>query len=351
MNNEQAPKHGGDIVAASHEYGIALDRWLDLSTGINPDSYPVPEIPQRYFHHLPACHDQTLLKAARAYYQVENLLAAAGSQAFIEALPTLREPCRVAIPDIGYQEHRWHWQRCGHQVELYSGFDLESLDKKIRQDEVDCAVVINPNNPTTEQATVEQLEQWRSLLNARNGWLIIDEAFIDTQLDQSFSPYSARPGVIVLRSIGKFFGLAGIRMGFALADQAFLATLSSRLMLWSVSGVSQFVAAQALLDTVWQQQARQHLVANSEWLVSALRMFFPAQTILKNDFFVSVILDKILADTIANHFAQGGVLIRQWPLPCDEKTLLRFGLLSGSEPKQRCLKLLRTIDAQYGLPV
>ncbi len=351
MNKTQPPKHGGDLTAASRQYSIPLEQWLDLSTGINPDSYPVTDIPQQYFHQLPEVGYQPLIEAAKAYYQVDDLLVGAGSQAFIEALPLLRQPCRVAIPDVGYQEHSWHWQQVGHQVVSYSGLDLNTLDQAIRQGDIDCAVVINPNNPTTQQVTVEQLEYWRTLLSARGGWLIIDEAFIDTQPANSFAASSHLPGVIVLRSMGKFFGLAGIRIGFALADKVLLDLLSARLLLWSVSGVSQYVATKALRDKIWQDQARENLRANSQWMQSTLQSYFPSQNLLSNDFFISVMLEKKDLKRVAGQLAQQGIWVRQWPFTKGEKGLLRVGLISDQDEKERFKRALEAINEECDLPV
>ena len=346
------PIHGGDVLSASQRFGIAPEDWLDLSTGINPDSYPIPGIPEKYFHHLPAANNNALIIAAKKYYQVDELLLAAGSQPLIEALPAIRQPCRVAIPDVGYQEHSYHWQRYGHRVIHYSGFDTDSLNQLITNGDVDCAVVINPNNPTGITQSLECLKQWQQILNEKGGWLIVDEAFIDVYPEKSFAPYSELPGVVVLRSVGKFFGLAGIRIGFALAEKGLLEHLSARMVLWSVSGVSQYIAACALADQAWQQKARQRLFDNSQWFQVLLQSLFPRQKIYHTAFFVSVMVDKVSGESIARTLAEGGLLIRQWPMPDGENTLLRFGFLSAKENKDRLVNLLKkAVNAEYDLLV
>ncbi|ARN74784.1 threonine-phosphate decarboxylase [Oceanicoccus sagamiensis] len=354
------PAHGGDIQSASQRFGIVPEQWLDCSTGINPDAYPIPDIPEKYFYQLPTHPLEILISAAKKYYQVGHLLLAAGSQPLIEAIPAMRQPCRVAIPDVGYQEHIYHWQRCGHQVIQYSGFDTQTLNRLIIEGDVDCAVVINPNNPTGKVQSIASLKKWQKKLSVKGGWLIIDEAFIDTfndafqneEANKSFAPYSELPGVVVLRSVGKFFGLAGIRIGFALAEKTFLEQLSARMVLWSVSGVSQYVAACALADRSWQQLARLRLLNHSQWMLSLLDSVFPQQKIYSTALFVSVKVDKTMAAAIAEALAKGGILIRQWPLPDGENTLLRFGLLSAKDDRDRLAILLRqAVNAEYDLLV
>src|SRR5690606_32950192 len=115
----EAPQHGGDVLAASRHYGIALADWLDLSAALNPEPYPLPAVAASSFHRLP--EEGALLQAAHAYYLPgapgngdAHIVAAAGSQQLIQMLPLLREPCRVAVPSIGYREHAFRWQLAGH---------------------------------------------------------------------------------------------------------------------------------------------------------------------------------------------------------------------------------------------
>lgn len=333
-------EHGGDLQRASLRYGIDREDWLDLSTGINPEGYPIPEIPEQYFYRLPSLPNEHLLSAAQAYYGAENVLLGAGSQPFIELLPALRAPCRVAIPDVGYQEHAWHWQRCGHHVVWYSGINPGQLDESIRRGEVDCAIVINPNNPTTSLVSLELLHRWRECLAQRGGWLVLDEAFADVVIDPvpgegSYAKYSSLPGVVVLRSLGKFFGLAGIRIGFALAGTDILNALSAGTGLWSVSAVSQYVAARALADCDWQNKAKQNIKINSDWMYSVLHSHLEAEAIFKSPLFISVLMSHEKSERIHNELAGKGILSRLWPIPASKEALLRFGLISGKTPGDR----------------
>ena len=257
-------EHGGKLRQAATRYGLPVEDWLDLSTGINPNGWPVPEIPSACWARLPE-DDDGLEQAARSYYGAEHLLPVAGSQAAIQTLPRLRPQSRVAVLDPGYAEHAYAWRNAGHEV---TGVAAERLDEVVQDSDV--LLLIHPNNPTGARFSVEQLLDWHTRLTARGGWLVVDEAFMDITPERSLCAYSARPGLIVLRSLGKFFGLAGARVGFVCAHPALLAQLHSLLGPWSVSAPARWVATSALADRAWQDAARQRLGAEGARLHTLL---------------------------------------------------------------------------------
>lgn len=262
-------EHGGNLQLAAQQYGIATSDWLDLSTGINPDPYPLPALPAHLFHRLPAEHT-ALLQSAAHYYgaltqTVPLILATAGSQAALQALPRSRPPCRVALPRTMYQEHAHAWRRAGHQVCL--------LERPLASDlpaDIDVLVLCNPNNPTGQRYTQAQLLTWHRQLRARGGWLVVDEAFMDPTPEHSVLAHAGQPGLWILRSLGKFFGLAGIRVGFVFGEAQAVQTLAELLGPWAVTGPSAYLAHIALEDQVWQQQARQTLSAAAKRLQQLL---------------------------------------------------------------------------------
>jgi cobalamin biosynthetic protein CobC len=246
-------EHGGKVRRAAIKYGIPPQAWLDLSTGINPLGWPVPAPPAQSWVRLPEEEDG-LEAAARDYYGVESLLPVAGTQAAIQALPKLRLPCRVGLIDLSYAEHRQAWAQAGHRVISLAGqWEVEQLLPQL-----DVLVLVRPNNPTGALYPLERLLAWQRHLAARGGWLLVDEAFIDATPDQSLLAH-ARPGLIVLRSLGKFFGLAGARVGFVIAHAGLLSRLADKLGPWSVSGPARWVATAALADWAWQTEARRRV--------------------------------------------------------------------------------------------
>nr|WP_039414545.1 threonine-phosphate decarboxylase CobD [Pandoraea pulmonicola] len=260
-----APRHGGNLGEAVLRYGRPREDWLDLSTGINPNGYPVPMPPANVWRDLPDALDD-LIDVAACYYGVpaSTVVPCAGSQAVIRALPTLLRPGRVAIASLTYSEYAPAFARAGHTVVPWQGPEAGLPD-------VDYLVWVNPDNPTTRCVPRDTLSQWRATLADRDGLLIVDEAFADVSPHASMTPHVGEPGLFVLRSVGKFFGLAGIRAGFALCRTEMAERLSACLGAWTVSGPARFAVRTALLDTAWQARARERLFRDGERLLTLLR--------------------------------------------------------------------------------
>lgn len=247
-------EHGGRLREAAQRFGIPLAEWLDLSTGLAPWCWPLPAINACVWRRLPESEDG-LEQAARDYYGAASLLPVAGSQAAIQALPRLRPACRVAIIGPCYAEHQYAWESSGHQVLVVSVVELVVQGLAA----FDVVVVVNPDNPTGRLLPRATLLDWHAQLARRGGWLLVDEAFADLQPQHSLADCSDRPGLLVLRSLGKFFGLAGLRLGFVLAEQGLLAHLQRLLGPWAVSGPARVVGQAALADRTLQQTWRQQL--------------------------------------------------------------------------------------------
>jgi cobalamin biosynthetic protein CobC len=233
-------EHGGRLRAAARQYSIPLADWLDLSAAINPSTYPVGDIPAHVWQRLPE-DDDGLQQIAAHYYGKDQLLPVAGSQVAIQLLPLLMPPLlRVGMLHPSYNEHAYAWQQAGHQLMLLSAATIEQ-----NLHTLDVLLLVNPNNPTGEIFLPEQLLHWRAQLAQRNGLLIVDEAFIDATPDNSLAPYTGMEGLVVLRSLGKFFGLAGARVGFVLAPQCLRDALCEMIGPWSISHPSREAAIRA----------------------------------------------------------------------------------------------------------
>jgi cobalamin biosynthetic protein CobC len=255
-------EHGGRLRAAAERYRIPLAEWVDLSTGINPRAYPVPALPPEVWQRLPEANDG-LEAAAAAYYGSASLLPVAGSQAAIQALPACFPPGRAVTLAPTYAEHPHAWRE--HALcALPAAAIADAVDS------ADTLLLVQPNNPDAQRFPREQLLAWRARLAARGGRLIVDEAFLDAEPGDSLVPLAGEPGLVVLRSVGKFFGLAGARVGFVFAEADLLARLADRLGPWAVSGPARAVTAAALADRSWQEAARRRLNADSARLAALL---------------------------------------------------------------------------------
>jgi cobalamin biosynthetic protein CobC len=305
-------EHGGRLRRAAATYERPLSEWLDLSTGINAHSWPAPPIPPEQWARLPETEDD-LESAARDYYQTDTLLPVCGSQAAIQALPRLRRSCRVGLVHPSYAEHHHAWHQAGHQIQL---LDETEIDNQLPR--LDVLILVRPNNPTGSLLPASQLLDWHQQLAQREGWLILDEAFADPTPEISLLSH-LRPGLIILRSLGKFFGLAGARVGFVCSESRLLSRLESLLGPWSVSGPARWVATGALRDKPWQKEARQVLSLQSKRLNSLLthHNLTPKGGCA---LFQWVVTPR--AKTLYQGLARQGILVRLF----DSPTSLRFGL-------------------------
>lgn len=296
-------EHGGNLLAAQARFGRASGDWIDLSTGINPQSYPAPALAADAWHRLPE-NDPELLRAAASYYGAPQLLAVAGTQAAIQMLPRLRLPSRVVVAAPSYAEHAHHWGLHGHAMREVPYDALEAALP-------DCEVMVlcNPNNPTGATVAPETLLGWAMQLAARGGWLIVDEAFGDIMPAVSVAASSNRPGLIVLRSIGKFFGLAGARVGFVGAHPELLSMLASALGPWPVSGPAQQVSRTALLDLEWQSRTRAQLTEQG----ARLHALLEAQGIAAHGTALFQWWPESRAEAFWEHMAQRGIWVRLFP--------------------------------------
>ncbi len=231
--------HGGGVDAAVARWGGTRAEWLDLSTGINPVPYPLPEFTAADWNDLPDRGAQdALLRAARDFWQVPegaDILAAPGASALIARIPALMPAGTVDIPTPTYNEHAAAFAAQGWSI----GEHLPSA-----------RVLVHPNNPTGKI--------WRAE-DADAPLVVIDESFCDVCPNDSLVHLAEQPGRIVLKSFGKFWGLAGMRLGFAIATPDTIAKLSALSGPWAVSGPALRTGAAALQDHDWAEETRARL--------------------------------------------------------------------------------------------
>tara|TARA_R110002167_G_scaffold191891_5_gene394272 strand:+ start:114 stop:1175 length:1062 start_codon:yes stop_codon:yes gene_type:complete len=337
--------HGGDLVSATKETGIPLENWIDLSTGISPYAYPTHSMPAEVFSRLPYI-DQSFKNNAKAYYGSEHFVALPGTQVAIQTLPTLLKALPILLPSIGYQEHKQAWEKSGNPIHYYNALDQQTacteIEDQLKLQPRQHLLIINPNNPSTLIFSPEQLITWAQRL-AAGAHLIVDEAFIDTSPMQSLLPYLAneqKSNIIVLRSFGKFFGLAGIRLGFAFAAQDILMQLEERIPLWSINGPALYLASKAFADRNWQVEHQDRLI-KSKQLTTELFEALNYEACFHQPLFSSYLFPKKLALTMFEYFYQRGILLRLIEVS-HEKSLLRVGRIQIEDMDARnriCLAL------------
>lgn len=235
------PDHGGGIDAAAARHGGTRADWLDLSTGINPRPYPLPLLPADAWTALPdAAAFAALEAAARRFWRVPDgaaVLAAPGASALIARIPALAPAGRVAIPAPTYNEHARAFRAAGWTV---------------ADDGNDATVVVHPNNPDGRLHPLPDTPL-----------SVIDESFCDISPEASHITHATRPGTLVLKSFGKFWGLAGLRLGFLIGDPALVARMETMIGPWAVSGPALAIGTAALSDAGWADATRARLTADA----------------------------------------------------------------------------------------
>jgi cobalamin biosynthetic protein CobC len=317
-------EHGGRLRETAAKYNIPLADWLDLSTGINPDAWPVPELPREVWQRLPESGDG-LEASAADYYGNDNLLPVAGSQAAIQLLPLLLPRAVVACISPLYAEHPQAWQRAGHRLRFLQNATLP----RALSAATPYVLLCNPNNPTAERHPREVALDAARQLKKRGGWLIIDEAFIDPTPEDSLAALAGTaeaPNLIVLRSLGKFFGLAGARVGFLLAAPDLLGKLAEAIGPWSIAGPSRTVARLAMQDRLWQSAARRNLQTASQRLDDLLQAHGEVKS---TALFAALTTDQ--PDALYEFLARRGILLRRF----EQQAMLRCGLPGNETEWQR----------------
>lgn len=248
MTNQR--DHGGGIDAAIAKYGGRRADWLDLSTGINPVPYPMPAFPTDAWTALPdRAAFARLYDLARHFWKVPQeaaIIGATGASAIIATLPRVISKGKVCIPGPTYNEH---------------GAAFRAAGWALTEAATDALVVVHPNNPDGRTWQADELTA---------PICIIDESFCDVMPDASLIHLAARPGTIVLKSFGKFWGLAGLRLGFAIGDPAIIDRLTDVLGPWQVSGPALAIGAEALADPPWADDTRARLARDAARLDALL---------------------------------------------------------------------------------
>ena len=315
-------EHGGNLRRAESLFPAAPRPWIDLSTGINPHAYPVPSLSPEAFCRLPEPDDLARLKqAAASVYgaaSADHLAAAAGTQILLPLLIEARfgtfspEGKTAAILSPTYAEHA--------QMAQLAGFAVRETQEVADLFAADLAIVVNPNNPDGRLIGRDELLMLGRHLAGRGGLLVVDEAFVDVLAPGASVADSVHDGLAVLRSFGKFYGLAGVRLGFAVASIPVAARLSARLGPWVIPGPTLAIGLAALSDTAWQQEMRQRLDREAGELD---RLLATAGLAVAGGTSLFRYVRNERAERLFLHLGEAGILVRRF---AERPNTLRIGL-------------------------
>ncbi len=354
MNSAGFAHHGGRLGAARMAYSQAPQPWIDLSTGINPRSYPAPRARGVILNRLPDIGELARLEAvAGAAFGVPDparVVATGGTEAALRLLPfvvagglggTWGSGARgvggmaaAVVAGPTYGSHVDGWAKAGVAARVVADAELDGAigDRT-------AVIVVNPNNPDGRLVSRDRLRQLHAAVAARGGVLVVDEAFAEVTPQASVADLagtSAAERLVVLRSFGKFYGLAGLRLGFVIGSPAVAARVRGLIGDWPVSVDAMAAGLAAYADTAWADRMRKQLAAAARRLDGLLR---------RNGFEVvgGTSLYRLVRAADApvrfERLAAAGILTRPFQ---HDATLLRFGLPGSPDAWRR---LARALDA------
>ena len=330
--------HGGRLVEARSLFPEAEQPWVDLSTGINRRSYPAPRATSLARCTLPEPMELIQLEetAAEAFEVAdpERVVAVAGTELALRLLPHALDLNEAAVLGPTYSSHADAWERARSNVLGVTESTLNScLDRPL------ALTVVNPNNPDGRVLSHDRLLELHECVGNHGGVLIVDEAFADTDPSNSVSAIaggSRASRMIVLRSFGKFYGLAGVRLGFIIAAPAIARRVRTLMGEWPVSADALAAGRKAYADHAWSARMRVLLRRSASRLDAMLRH-------AGFEIIGGTSLYRLVRSPDARlrflRLLQAGVLVR--PFDHDE-TLLRFGIPHGRAEWERLAAVSRS---------
>jgi cobalamin biosynthetic protein CobC len=317
--------HGGKIDAAGALFPAARRPWIDLSTGISPWAYPHESLPAAAFTRLPEADLVARLEsAAAAAFGVKNVsqvVAVPGTDLGLRLLEPIFPGRRVAVVRPGYSGHLLCWKSAS-----VSEVPADSLEVAAGSNDV--IVLANPNNPDGRLIAPARLRALAKVLAARGGTLVVDEAYADVSPANSLCA-EAGDGLLIFRSFGKFFGLAGVRLGFVITATTIARSFRQLIGDWPVSGPAAMIGQAAYGDIDWQEKQRQRLeragIRLDVLLVGAGLDLVGGTPLYR-------LARCASADSLFRRLAARGILIRPFH---DDPRLVRVGLPADEEQWSR----------------
>ncbi|HVE23287.1 MAG TPA: threonine-phosphate decarboxylase CobD [Acidocella sp.] len=329
MNGSGHDRHGGRVAEAARLFPDAPLPWIDLSTGINPHAWAGPRADFAALRRLPdLAETEALENAAAAAFGLRDpamLAAIPGAEAGLRLLPRLTNAASVGIlaPTYGGHEEAWH----------AAGRDIRTFTSLGALPDTGALVIVNPNNPDGRTIPADDL-----LRLAKTRLLIVDESFGDVAPHLSVAP-SANDRLIVLRSFGKFYGLAGVRLGFIVAGPHIIAAVRAAFGDWPVSAEALAAGTEAYADRDWAEATRARLQQDSQRLDLLLTR---AGLTVQGGTSLFRLCATPQAGLWFTHLARHGLLVRPF---ARQKDWLRFGLPGTEEEWARLEEAL-----QRGIP-
>ena len=320
--------HGGNIYEAARVTGRPLTRIVDFSASINPlgpSSRALRAVTSalRLLSHYPD-PDSTALRnglADRHGVIPEQMLIGNGSSEIIQLLPRALSLRSALIIGPAFSEYaRSMLLEGGHSIAVNAKraeqyrVPIEDAIRMIhkKKTKIEAVFVCNPNSPTGQGVSPEDLGKLVEAVSSCGAWTIIDETFVDYCEERSILPRLNRYSrVVILRSFTKFYALPGLRIGYAVSDEKTVARLRAQQPPWSVNTLAQVAALSSMADVSYARRSRRFMAVERGRLFAALHavpgmVVFPS---VANFLLVEVPRSHTAMDVVGRLYAQG-ILVR-----------------------------------------
>jgi threonine-phosphate decarboxylase len=322
-----ASTHGGQVFAAARLQGVPPDSILDFSANINPLG-PSPKALRRLRRDLslirfyPDVENKELRDVVANQVAVNGdcILFGNGATALLHLIPRVLKPRAAVVLEPGFSEYSAALERASCRIARLrlrpeAGFQLDraALFEALRRTRPDFLVLGNPNNPTGTVLPPPLLSELISVCSQRRIHLVLDESFID------FTPYPSRVAdaakrshVLVVRSLTKFWALAGVRIGYLVARKALVEKLSASSEPWSINTLASAAAAESLRDLKYRDRTLRLIRRERTFLIKQLAQLawletYPSET---NFLLVRITAPGITSTHLRERLQERNILIR-----------------------------------------
>ena len=318
--------HGGNVKQICDKKGLNPDEIIDFSASINPLGYPavVREAVSEQFNdiqHYPDSHSTDLKKtiARKTDCNESNVIIGNGSNELFYLIPRALKPTKGVLLQPTFNEFKDAFSNSSIEViELVNKCkDFPIINTRISELKSieDCMIFLcNPNNPTGQLTRKEDIIE---LVNDNpNRLIVIDEAFMDfTEDNEKYSVIREAPlfdNLIVVRSLTKFYGFPGLRLGFLVSNESIINKLMQYKEPWTVNTIAQVAGMAAINDDDFAMNTREYVSVEKRFLYKGLTKINGIQPFQPTVNFILVRIedDRMELSEIQNHLLQNNILIR-----------------------------------------
>jgi len=317
-------QHGGNLYKISEKCNIALGGIIDFSANINPVSHShglkqalIENIDKIRIYPDPDCNQ--LIDVISDKYNIKKtcLIPSNGATELIYLISYLLQPKKAAIIIPAFSEYERALLNVGCNIKFIKleekeKFKLKAQNLKNIIKNAELIFVCNPNNPTGQKISRNTLYNVLGLAKRYGVFVVIDEAFIDLVEEESLIARAQRQqNIFVIRSLTKFLGIPGLRLGFGVASACLSAKIKNFQPTWSVNTLAQIAGSYLLTDSAYIEESKRSLIKERNFLSSELKKIKSVKVFDSyTNFILFELTDQINAEDLGGFLMKDGIVIR-----------------------------------------